>query len=80
MSLQEIPKRFITMLRAGINNGSQQNMAELKQRWGISCPFEECFDFCHFSDINEECEGTQVRQKLVSTQSVALTVALFFSL
>ena len=36
------------MLHAGINNGSQQNMDKLKQRWGISRYFYECFDFYNF--------------------------------
>lgn len=46
MSLREILERFIIMLRAGINNGSQQNLDKLKQRWGISSYLQECFD-CH---------------------------------
>lgn len=45
MSLREILERFIIMLRAGINNGSQQNMDKLKQRRGISSYSQECFDF-----------------------------------
>lgn len=33
--------------------------------------------FIIFSDINEECEGTQLKQRVVSTGSVNLTVAFF---